>query len=136
MANAIYPLAKKHLLTAGIDLSALTVHAALINVSGGGTLYTYSTAHEFLDDVPSDAIIAVSGALANKHFGDDGSFDSDDPTITGVTGASVEALILYADTGTTAFLIMYQDTGVTGLPLTPDGSDVQIVVDSAGWFVL
>jgi hypothetical protein len=30
---------------------------------------------------------------------------------------------------------MYQDTAITGLPLTPDGSDVQIVVDSAGWFV-
>lgn len=136
MANAIYPKFKKRLQAAGLDLTSLTVHAALINVTGAGTLYTYSTAHEFLDDVPSDAIIAASGALANKHLGDDGSFDSDDPTITGVNGASVEALLLYADTGTTAFLIMYQDSGVTGLPLTPDGSDVQIVVDSAGWYVL
>jgi hypothetical protein len=136
MTAVIYPRAKAHFLTGGIDLSALNVHAALVNVSGGGTTYTYSATHEFLDDVPSDAIIAASSALANKHIGDDGSFDSDDPTLTAVTGVSVEALILYADTGTTAFLILYQDSGVTGLPLTPDGSDVQIVVDSAGWFTL
>ena len=31
---------------------------------------------------------------------------------------------------------MFQDSGVTGLPLTPDGSDVQVLVDAAGWFVL
>jgi hypothetical protein len=31
---------------------------------------------------------------------------------------------------------MYQDTGVTGLPLTPDGSDVQITVDAGRWFKL
>jgi hypothetical protein len=31
---------------------------------------------------------------------------------------------------------MFQDTGVTGLPLTPDGSDGQINVDPAGWFIV
>jgi len=31
---------------------------------------------------------------------------------------------------------MVQDTGVTGLPLKPDGSDVQINVDTAGLFIL
>ena len=68
----------------------------------------------------------------------DGSFDSDDPMFTGVTGASIEALVLYVHTGdeSTARLIMHQDTGVDGLPLTPDGSDVQITVDDAGWFIL
>ena len=100
--------------------------------------YTYSDTHDFLDDIPSGARIAVSGNLANKTFGDDGSFDSDDPTFTGVSGASIEAIVLYVHTGTdsTSRLIMYQDTGVTGLPLTPDGSDLQITVDAAGWFVL
>jgi hypothetical protein len=48
------------------------------------------------------------------------------------------AFVLYAHTGTdsTSRLIKYQDTEVTGLPLTPDGSDVQIAVDAGGWFVL
>jgi hypothetical protein len=138
VANALFPKSKAQMLQGGIDLSSSNVKVALINVTGAGTTYTYSTAHDFLDDVASGAIIATSGNLAGKTFGPDGSFDSDDPTIIGVTGDSVEALLLYIDTGTpsTSRLIMYQDTGVTGLPLTPDGSDVQIVVDAGGWFVL
>jgi hypothetical protein len=80
----------------------------------------------------------AKGFVTGKAFGDDGSFDSDDPTFTGVSGASIEAIVLYVHTGTdsTSRLIMYQDTGVTGLPLTPNGSDVQITIDAAGWFKL
>jgi hypothetical protein len=105
--------------------------------SGTGTLYTYSASHEFPSDIPSGARIATSGNLASKTFGNDGSFDSDDPTLSGVNGDTVEAIVLYIDTGTagSSRLIMYQDRGVTGVPLTPDGSDVQITVDSLGWFV-
>jgi hypothetical protein len=53
-------------------------------------------------------------------------------------GIFVEAIVLSIDTGTagSSRLIMFQDSGVTGLPLTPDGSDGQINVDAAGWFVL
>ena len=138
MANHIYPLAKKEMLQGGIDLSSANIKALLVNVSGGGTLYTYSALHEFLSDIPSGARIATSANLAGKAIANDGSFDSDDPTFSGVSGDTVEAIVLYIDTGTagSSRLIMYQDTGVTGLPLTPDGSDVQIVVDAAGWFIL
>jgi hypothetical protein len=134
MANKLYPKTKKQFLQAGIDLSAANVRAILIDTGA----YTYDDAHDFLDDIPAGARIAVSGNLTGKTFGDDGSFDSDDPTFTAVSGASIEAIVLYVHTGTesTSRLIMYQDTGVTGLPLTPDGSDVQITVDAAGWFVL
>ena len=63
---------------------------------------------------------------------------SDAPTASGVTGDEFEALIMYIDTGTpaTSRLILYLDTGITGMPLTPDGSDVQITVDPDGWFIL
>ena len=134
MANKLYPKSKKQFLQAGIDLASPNVRAILIDAGA----YTYDDAHDFLDDIPSGARIAVSGNLSNKAFGDNGSFDSDDPTFTGVSGASIEAIVLYVHTGTesTSRLIMYQDTGVTGLPLTPDGSDVQITVDAGGWFVL
>ena len=134
MANKLYPKSKKQFLQAGIDLASLNVRAILVDAGA----YTYDDAHDFLDDIPSGARVAVSGNLTGKTFGDSGSFDSDDPTLTGVSGASIEAIVLYVHTGTdsTSRLIMYQDTGVTGLPLTPDGSDVQITVDAAGWFVL
>ena len=136
MANAIYPKAKKRFMAADIDLTTVAVYAALINVSGSGTLYAYSATHASLADVPSGAIIATSPALTGKLLNDDASFNSDDPTFFAVAGQSIEALILYADDGTSTYLIMYQDSGVTGLPLTPDGSDVQVLVDAAGWFVL
>jgi hypothetical protein len=134
MANKLYPKTKKQFLQAGIDLSAVNVRAMLIDTAA----YTYNDAHDFLDDIPSGARIAVSGNLTGKTLGDDGSFDSDDPTFTGVSGASIEAIVLYVHTGdeSTSRLIMHQDTGVDGLPLTPGGSDVQITVDDAGWFIL
>ena len=134
MANKLYPKSKKQFLQAGIDLSAVNIRAILVDTGA----YTYDDAHDFLDDIPSGARIAVSGNLTGKMFGDNGSFDSDDPALTGVSGASIEAIVLYVHSGTesTSRLIMYQDTGVTGLPLTPDGSDVQITVDAGGWFIL
>lgn len=136
MANALYPKSKARYMQAGLNLLSLDVRAYLVNLTGGGTTYTYDAAHEFLDDIAADALIAVSGPLSAKTINDLAWFDSDDPTITAVTGVQVEGLILAADTGTTAFLLMYQDTGITNIPLTPDGSDVQIVVDSDGWFQL
>ena len=134
MANKLYPKTKKQLLQAGIDLSALNVRAILVDT----TAYTYNDAHGFLSDIPSGARIAVSGNLTGKAFGDDGSFDTDDPMFTAVAGSSIKAIVLYVHTGTdgTSRLIMYQDTSVVGLPLTPDGSDVQITVDAGGWFIL
>jgi hypothetical protein len=136
MTNAIYPKTKKRFMAGDLDLTAVPVHAALINVSGPGTTYAYSAAHASLADIPAGAIISTSPALIGKTLGDDASFDSDDPAFAIVTGQSVEAVILYADDGTDSYLVMYQDTGVTGLPLTPDGSDVQVLVDEAGWFSL
>jgi hypothetical protein len=132
MANALYPKFKELLLSGGIDLTSANIKCALVDTGA----YTYNAAHDFFDDV-SSAVVASSGNLSGKSV-TNGAFDSSDPTLTGVTGATVEALVLYKDTGTagTSPLIAYIDTGVTGLPLTPDGSDVQIVVDAGGWFVL
>lgn len=134
MANKLYPKSKKQFMQAAIDLSTADVRAILVDT---GT-YTYDDAHDFLDDIPAAARIAVSGSLTGKAVGDDGSFDSDDPVFNAVSGASIEAIVLYVHTGTesTSRLIMFQDTGVTGLPLTPDGSDIAITVDPAGWFKL
>jgi hypothetical protein len=60
------------------------------------------------------------------------------PGFLSVNGDQLEAIILFIDSNdeTTSRLLMFQDTGVTGLPLTPDGNNVQIVVSSSGWFTL
>jgi hypothetical protein len=53
-------------------------------------------------------------------------------------GTDIDAIILYIDTGVdaTSSLLMFQDTGISTVPFTPDGSDVRIIVDAAGWFTL
>ena len=67
-----------------------------------------------------------------------GVFDGADVTFTSVTGSSVEALVLYIDTGSAATspLVAYIDTSVTGLPVTPNGGDIAITWNASGIFAL
>lgn len=129
MANAIYPKYKEALLDslANIDLNDGDVRVILVDLAD----YTYSSAHDFLDDVLAAARVAVSGTLANTTV-TNGIFDADDVTLTAVTGDVSEALIGYIHTGTesTSRLVWFQDTGVTGLPITPNGGNINIVWDN------
>lgn len=134
MANALYPLWKEQLLqfTANNNLSAGTVKVALIDT---GT-YTYSAAHQFYSSA-SAAAVGTPQTIGSKTF-TNGVFDGADVTFTAVTGNSVEALIIYIDTGTagTSPLVAYIDTSVTGLPVTPNGGNIQITWNASGIFAL
>jgi hypothetical protein len=133
MSNALYPKLKAQLMIGAIDLRAVSIKAILLDQS----TYTYSAAHEFVSSL--SGIVARSGALVGKTVNlTTGAFDSDDPTAQAVTGSNIYRVALAIDTGSdaTSRLIMFQDTGVTTVPFTPDGSDVRIVVDAAGWFIL
>lgn len=125
MANAIYPKAKEQFLQGGINMSSATIKVALVDT---GT-YTYSSAHEFLSSV--SGIVGTAQTLGSKTF-TNGVFDAADVTFPAVTGATAEALLIYVDTGTagTSRLILFQDTGVTGLPVTPNGGDINLVFDN------
>jgi hypothetical protein len=125
MANAIYPKAKEQLMQAGINMSSGTVKVALVDT---GT-YTYSSTHQYLSSLTG--VQGTAQTLASKTF-TNGVFDAADVTFTAVTGVSAEALVIYVDTGVagTSPLIMYQDTGVTGLPVTPNGGDINVVWDN------
>jgi len=132
MANALYPKYKQALLTAGINLTTLNIKVALIDSGTTG----YNAAHEFMSSMAT-AAVARSGNLANKTVVS-GVFDADNITITGVTGATVEALLLFRDSGVdaTSELIAYLDTGITGIVLTPNGGDVTITWNGSGIFAL
>jgi hypothetical protein len=134
MANKLYPKGKRDMMKGLLDMNGGNVRAILVDLDD----YTYDDAHDNLDDIPSGARVAVSSNLSGKTFGNDGSFDSDDPVFAGVTGDELEAIVLYLHTGTesTSKLIAFFDTGITGMPLTPDGNNVQVTVDAAGWFTL
>lgn len=133
MANAIYPKWKEALQQASAN-SALTgtVKAALIDTGA----YTYSAAHDFWDDA-SAAVVGTPQTLSSKTY-TNGTFDAADVTYTAVSGNSVEAIIIFIDTGTpsTSRLIAYLDTGYTGLPVTPNGGNISIAWDAAGIFTL
>lgn len=132
MANAIYPKFKEAVLSGGAnhDMSAGTVKAALVDT---GT-YTYAATHEFLSDLSGR--VGTDQTLISKTF-TDGAFDSGDPTWSALSGSTVEAIVLYIDTGVpgTSRLIAYIDTA-TGLPLTPNGGDATFAVNASGWFTL
>lgn len=134
MANALYPKWKEQLLqfTANNNLSAGTVKVALIDTG----VYTYSSAHQFWTSA-SAASVGTPQTIGSKTF-TDGVFDGANVTFTAVTGNSVEALIIWIDTGTagTSPLVAYIDTSVTGLPVTPNGGDITITWNASGIFAL
>jgi hypothetical protein len=136
MANAVYPLWKKSMMSGDSpDLATANVRVALIDTD----VYTYSATHQYFSDLDSGSVVALSQTyLTDKVLGDDGSFDSADPTFLAVSGNVCEALILYIDSGAPASsqLMIFQDTGVTGLPVVPNGGDIVVSVDAGGWFIL
>ena len=97
--------------------------------------YTYSAAHEFLSSL--SGVVGTAQTLGSKTYAN-GVFDAANVTFPTVSGATAEALVIYIDTGTagTSRLVAYIDTGVTGLPVTPNGADINLTFDAAGIFAL
>lgn len=127
MANALYPKWKEAIMQNSSDSSLTgTVKVALVDT---GT-YTYDNAHDFYDDV-SGSVIGTPVELTNKAY-TDGVFDADDVTFTSVSGNTIEALVIFIDTGTagTSRVVAYLDTGVSGLPLTPNGGNITVIWDN------
>jgi hypothetical protein len=133
MANAIYPLYKQALLDGDTltDINDLTVKVALVDT---GT-YTYSGAHQFLTSLTG---VVGTAQTINTTTVTNGLFDGDNVTYSGVTGNSVEALVIYIDTGVaaTSRLVAFIDSGVSGLPVTPNGGDITITWNASGIFQL
>ena len=134
MANALYPKWKEQLLqfTANNNMSSGTVKVALVDTG----VYTYNSADQFWSSV-SSASVGTPQTIGSKTF-TNGVFDGADVTFTAVTGNSVEALVLWIDTGTagTSPLVAYIDTSVTGLPVTPNGGDITVTWNATGIFAL
>lgn len=133
MANVIYPKWKEAVLNGGTNVALSgTVKVTLVDLAD----YTYSAAHDFIDDVPAGARVATA-TLGTKTY-TNGLFDAADATFTTVTGDVSEALIFWIDTGVegTSRLFAYIDTGVTGLPVTPNGGNINIIWNASGIFQL
>jgi hypothetical protein len=147
VGNNLYPKWKRQLFSfaANNNLSAGTVKVALVDTSSVGS-YSYNFNDEFYEvagsttDVQSNTV-GTPVTLTNKQFtaiSTGGNFDADDVLFTAVTGNSVEALVIYIDTGNnqTSPLVAYIDTLVTGLPVTPNGGNITITWNASGIFTL
>jgi hypothetical protein len=130
VANTWQPSALAALLQ-GLNLNTAVVKAVLIDTGA----YTYSSAHDFLDDVPSGARIGTPQTIGSKTFGTvaAGVFDGADIAEPSVTGASAEGLYVYEDTGVeaTSHLLIWIDTA-TGLPVTPNGGNINVAWNASG----
>jgi len=127
MANSLYGLGREGFLGSDIDwdLDAIKV----IAVDTGAYTVSIDT-HQFLSDVAASSRIAISAALSSKTKAL-GVAGAANVVFSAVSGASIEAIILYQDTGTetTSRLIAYIDTA-TGLPVTPNGGDINLNWDT------
>ena len=122
MANALYTKAKQHLIDGTIDLDTNDIRAILVD----GADYTPVLAtHETLANIPAAARVAVSGALQSKTV-TDGVFDAADIVLSAVSGDQFEYIALYQHTGAESALLLLLIDTATGLPCTPNGSDITI----------
>ena len=133
MANAVFVKYKEALLGAAAD-SALTGTGAtglFVALVDTGT-YTFVSSHEFYSSL--SGIVGTDQEIGNVTL-TNGVIDGDDVTFTAVSGATVEALVLYrknAGANTTWRLVAYIDTGQTGLPITPNGGNITVAWNASG----
>ena len=127
MANTLFDFARQAFLEAQINWMTDTVKCILVDTGA----YTPQTGvHRFLSDISASARIAGPVTLVSKAT-TGGAADAADVTFAAVSGASIEAIVIYKDTGSeaTSPLIAYIDTA-TGLPITPNGGDIIVTFDN------
>ena len=127
MANTLYDFARQRFLEAQINWMTDTVKCILVDT---GAYTPQTSVHQYLSDIPTSARIAAPVTLTAKAT-TGGAADAADCTFPAVSGASIEAIIIYIDTSTesTSPLVAYIDTA-TGLPITPNGGDIIVTWDN------
>lgn len=133
MTNLLYDPYKERKLGAGLDLTADDIRCVLVDLAD----YTFSAAHDFLDDVAAAARVDVTAAgLASKTI-TNGVFDAANDVFAAAAGDPSEAIIIYSHTGgadSARRLICFFDTGITGIPVTPNGGDINLLFNASGIF--
>lgn len=140
MANAIYDLFKESSMEKSLFAALGTGPVKVVAVdTTGGTPYTFSQAHQFLSDIVAGSRRFTSGNMASLAVSGK-NFDADNlvPAFaSAAAGAAFEAIILYIDSTVeaTSDLIIFIDTA-TGLPMTPDGNNINVNWNASGIFDL
>jgi len=138
MANALYPTFKQALLNKEHNLDTDTIKATLIDTADESYTATDDTYVAGANGIADLAKVAVSAGLGSTTIAL-GAFDSADFTWSAVTGDVSEAILLWNDTPTTPTadpVMAWYDTGMTGMPVTPNGGDINVTVNGSGWLSL
>ena len=93
--------------------------------------YTYSAAHDNLDDIAGGLRVSTSAAIGSFTVVDN-IVDCADFSFAAVpAGAACEAIVFFRDTGveSTSTLIMYYDAAP--MPVTPNGEAINVTIDAA-----
>lgn len=122
MASAVYPKAKELFLSGSINLTSDTIKCILVDTAD----YTYSSAHDYYDDITLAGRVGTAQTLASKTV-TGGVFDAADVTFTSVTGDATEAVVIFKDTGSesTSPVIAYIEGSVT-----PNGGNIVVQWDN------
>lgn len=115
--NQIYSIAREKFLTGQLDWTGDDIAIALLDDQ-----YVFSDFDTVFDDLIG--VIDTSGFLTGK-TATGGVADADDVVFASVTGADIEKVVIFHDTGnsTTSTLIAYYDT---------DPAEQSIIVPAAG----
>lgn len=128
MANQLATSYKKLTLDADLDLLVDT-----IKVVGLSSAYTFSSAHDFLDDLTG--ILGTSPALTGKTT-TGGVFKASNitPAFTGIA-TNIARLWVFKDTGSAATspLIYFMDTGFSH---SQNGGNVNLTWNASGLFAI
>jgi len=127
MPRALYDIARDSFLLGTLSWAG-TVKITLTDAAD----YTVNLAtHDFYNDVPAAARVAESADITPVSIGA-GVADATDGAWTLVTGDPSEAIVGWKDTAGTAGtdpLIFYDDLA-SGLPITPNGQDINFAFDA------
>lgn len=130
MSNKVYPAFILKTMKGDKDHDTMDLRFLAMSSS-----YTYSDAHDKLDDltnIVSDAVAATGETVASVTGG--GNLDCADLTLTNVTGTAAK-IASYDHTGgadSARDLVSYYDTGVTGLPVTLSGGTIPLTINAGG----
>lgn len=131
--SGIYNLAREKFLNGQLNWGTITLRAALVDTG----VYTPNfDTDAFMSSVAAGAI-ARSGDLTTSSAL--GVADATDATFTAVTGATCEAVVLYAFITNDAASIpiaLIDQTSNASLPVTPNGGDITVVWNASGIFKL
>lgn len=135
MANALFDFWKEELHDAAYNIISATLKQDLIDTADDNPAVATD---DFYNDIAAGAAVATAtlGSKSNTSPGN-GALDAADGTWSSVSGDQSEEVLGWVDTGgasSTDPLVYSMDTFSSGMPVTPNGGDINFSFNASGIF--